>query len=127
MRIMLVDDDARMRQALSRLLETAGFDSVRHAADGQDALDQLSSGVAQVDLIITDCIMPRLDGISLVTALRARGDRTPVIMISGEHDPHLIVRAVKAGVNNYIPKPIHAQTLFEKISQTMGIARAVAL
>jgi DNA-binding response OmpR family regulator len=124
MRIMIVDDDSRMRLALGRLLEGAGFDPVDHAGDGQEALERILSGIVHVDLIITDCRMPRLDGVAFVTALRGRGDHTPVIMISGEHEPHLIVKAIKAGVNNYVPKPIHPQTLFEKIWQTMGIRPA---
>jgi two-component system chemotaxis response regulator CheY len=124
MRVMLVDDDARMRQVLGRLLQTAGFSNVEEVSDGQEALDRLRE--IRVDLIITDCHMPRVDGIALVTALRAAGDKTPVIMLSGEHEPALIVRAVKAGVNNYIPKPIHPATFFEKIWQTLGVAPAAA-
>ena len=127
MRILLVDDDARMRQALTRLLNGAGFATIEQAGDGQEALDRLVGGGEQVDLILTDCTMPRLDGVALVAALRARGDRTPVIMISAEHDPNLVIRAVKAGVSNYVPKPIHMQTLVEKIWQTMGVPGAIAM
>ncbi|HEY7119863.1 MAG TPA: response regulator [Tepidisphaeraceae bacterium] len=125
MRAMLVDDDSRMRQVLNKLLLGGGFDSVDEAADGDEALDLLAH--VQVDLIITDCCMPRMDGIAMVTALRRRGDRTPVIMLSGQDDPHLIVRAIRAGVSNYIPKPLHPENFFEKIWQTLGINRAVAL
>ena len=127
MQIMIVDDDARMRQALTRLLQNAGFQSVEQASDGQEALERLGSAVAHIDLIITDCTMPRLDGIALVRALRARGDQTPVIMISGEHNPDLVIQAVKAGVNNYVPKPIQVQSLIEKIWQTLGVGGAVAM
>src|SRR5688500_5562810 len=126
MRLMPVDDDSRMRVAPSRLLKGAGFDHIEHASDGQEALERILSGVVHVDLIITDCRMPRLNGIAFVTALRGRGDQTPVIMISGEQDPHLIVKAIKAGVNNYVPKPIHPETLIEKIWQTMGSRPAVS-
>ena len=127
MRIMLVDDDVRMRQALTRLLNGAGFAFIEQAGDGQEALDRLAGEPLRVDLIITDCTMPRLDGVALVGALRARGDRTPVIMISGEHDPDLVIRAIRAGVSNYVPKPIHVQTLVEKIWQTLGVPGAVAM
>jgi len=122
MRIMIVDDDARMRQALTRLLQNAGFQSVEQASDGQEALDRVVSAVTHVDLIITDCAMPRLDGLAFVRALRTRGDHTPVIMISGEHNPDLVIQAIKAGVNNYVPKPIHVQSLIEKIWQTLSPA-----
>ncbi|MDB5323206.1 MAG: DNA-binding response regulator [Phycisphaerales bacterium] len=125
MRVMLVDDDARMRQVLARLLQTSGFDSVAEVGDGKEALLHLQS--ERVDLIVTDCCMPGMDGIALVTALRARGDQTPVIMLSGQDDPQLIVRAIRAGVNNYIPKPIHPENFFEKIWQTLGATRAIAM
>ena len=125
MRVMLVDDDAPMRQVLARLLQTSGFESVAEVGDGHQALLHLKS--EQVDLIVTDCSMPGMDGIALVTALRARGDQTPVIMLSGQDDPQLIVRAIRAGVNNYIPKPIHPENFFEKIWQTLGVARTVAI
>jgi DNA-binding response OmpR family regulator len=125
MRVMLVDDDARMRQVLARFLASAGFGAVDEAGDGEEALAHLVA--TRVDLIITDCNMPRMDGLAFVTALRAKGDLTPVIMLSGQDDPQLIVRAIRAGVNNYVPKPIHPENLFEKIWQTMGTARTVAL
>jgi CheY-like chemotaxis protein len=125
MRVLLVDDDARMRQVLAKLLRSSGFDLVEEVSDGQAALDRLME--IRVDLILTDCQMPRMDGITMVTALRAKGDRTPVIMLSGHNDPQQVVRAIRAGVNNYVPKPIHPETLFEKIWQTLGVPPAVAL
>ena len=126
MRVMLVDDDAPMRQVLARLLLTSGFDSVAEVSDGNQALVRLQSDT--VDLIVTDCCMPGMDGITLVTALRAKGDQTPVIMLSGQDDPKLIVRAIRAGVNNYIPKPTHPENFFEKIWQTLGVTtRTIAM
>jgi CheY-like chemotaxis protein len=122
---MIVDDDPGMRQVLSRLLRSSGFDAVEEVGDGDEALARLVE--TRVDLIITDCVMPRMDGVALVTALRSRGDRTPVIMLSGQDDPHVIVKAVRAGVNNYIPKPIRPEHFFEKIWQTLGVNRAIAL
>ena len=69
--------------------------------------------------------MPRMDGLTLVRHLRAAGDKTPIIMLSGHGQPHEIVAAIKAGVNNYLPKPINPEALFEKISQTLGMANLV--
>jgi CheY-like chemotaxis protein len=125
MRVMVVDDDFRMRQVLAKLLESSGFDGVEEVGDGEEALARLQE--TQVDLIVTDCQMPRMDGIALVTALRAGGNTTPVIMLSGQDDPQLVVRAIRAGVNNYVPKPIHPENFFEKIWQTLGTSRALAI
>lgn len=125
MRVMLVDDDARMRQVLARLLTGAGFAHVEEVGDGEEALARV--GEVEVDIIVTDCSMPRMDGVSFVQALRGRGVKTPVIMLSGQDDPQTVVRAIKAGVDNYVPKPIHPETLIEKIWQTLGMARAMAV
>jgi len=132
MRVMLVDDDARLRLVLAKMLESAGMRVTYALGDGEEALVRLGelaedSGMAGVDLIITDCRMPRVDGIQLVSALRARGNQTPVIMLSGEHDPQLVVRAIKAGVNNYVPKPLNPQIFFEKIWQTMSALKSIAV
>lgn len=125
MRVMVVDDDFRMRQVLAKLLESSGFDGVEEVGDGEEALARLQE--VHVDLIVTDCQMPRMDGIAMVTALRAGGNKTPVIMLSGQDDPQLVVRAIRAGVNNYVPKPIHPENFFEKIWQTLGTSRALAV
>ena len=121
MHVLVIDDDARLRQVLKRLLRSGGFDTVDEAADGEEALAVLAT--FHPDLIVTDFQMPRMDGIAFVRALRARGDRTPVIMLSGQGDPHIVVTAIKAGVDNYLPKPIHPDVLFEKIGQTLGAKR----
>ena len=117
MRMLLVDDDSRLRQVLKRLLNSQHH-AIREAADGEEALGLLREEPA--DLIFTDWQMPRMDGLAMTRALRGAGNRTPIIMFSGHGDPHTIVTAIQAGVNNYIPKPINAEVLFEKIQQTMG-------
>ena len=124
MHILIVDDDVLWRQVLVRLLRSVGIRTVSQAEDGQAAL-ALLEGV-HPNLIITDFHMPRLDGIGLVRSLRARGDGVPVIMLSGQGDQQVIVAATKAGVNNYLRKPIHVDLLLEKIWQTLGSDRLTA-
>jgi DNA-binding response OmpR family regulator len=117
MHVLVIDDDSRLRQVLARLLRVSGFDIVDEAADGQSAIEMMEH--IHPDLIITDCQMPRLDGIGFVRKLRAQADRTPVIMLSGLGDPHLVVIAAKAGVDNFLPKPISGEMLLDKIHQTL--------
>jgi two-component system, chemotaxis family, chemotaxis protein CheY len=117
MHVLVVDDDARMRQVLARLLRTVGFDRVDEASDGQEALTLLAE--SHPDLILTDNQMPRMDGITFTRQLRAAGDQTPIMMLSGHGDSHQVIIAIRAGVNNYLPKPINAEILFEKIAQTL--------
>src|SRR5205814_6571935 len=85
MRVVIVEDDVQMRAALALLVRGLGYEVLAEIPDGQAALELLASNHraddTSVDLILTDCQMPRLDGITLVRRLRARGDHTPVIMI----------------------------------------------
>ena len=124
MHILVVEDDAPLRRALSRILQAGGIQIITEALDGQDALDCMEE--IEPDLILTDFQMPRLDGIALVRALRARGNAIPVIMLSGQGEQQVIVAAIKAGVSNYLPKPINPELLIEKIWQALNLNRLSA-
>jgi len=79
-RVLLVDDDTDMRDSLAEVLADQGFDTAV-ASDGQEALDMLDARAA--DAIVTDLIMPRMDGFELLRTLRARGRITPAIVLTG--------------------------------------------
>jgi CheY-like chemotaxis protein len=116
MRILVVEDDLQLRAVLAIFCRALGAEVLGESADGVEALDQLQT--LSPDLILTDCQMPRMDGIALVRQLRARGDRTPVIMISGQLDPQVVARAYEAGVSCYLPKPLSPRSLTDAIGQT---------
>lgn len=122
MHVMLIDDDTTLRQTLARVLGAAGVHVWGQADDGQAALAMLQnpggSHPARPNLIITDCQMPHMDGISLVRALRDRGDNTPILMVSGLRDERVIAAAFAAGVNHYATKPLNVAGILETISQT---------
>jgi DNA-binding NtrC family response regulator len=77
-RILVVDDDASVRGALRTLLQRAGYETIE-AADGRDAGVMLDG----VDLVITDLLMPEVDGVNLLSLIRQQGRGTPVIAMSG--------------------------------------------
>src|SRR5579863_5674187 len=79
-RVLVVDDDARQRQVLGEMVASLGFDAVT-ASDGREALDLHAERPA--DLILTDLIMPGMDGFELLKQLEQRGDRTPTIVLTG--------------------------------------------
>ena len=106
-----------LRATLGLILRGLGAEVLAEIGDGQSALEWLTS--QQPDLILTDCQMPRLDGIGLVRRLRARGDRTPVIMISGQHEPQIKDLALAAGVNQYLFKPLSTRLLQVAIESTV--------
>jgi len=79
-RILIVDDDERQRTALAAMLSDRNFET-QVAADGQEALERLASFSA--DVIVTDLVMPRMDGFELLRILKERGDTTPAIALTG--------------------------------------------
>lgn len=102
--VLVVDDDPGALDGLVYYLQSCGFDAVG-ALGGKDALHRLRDGV-QPCLVITDVVMPWLDGWGLVEAMRAepRLTRIPVVMVSG-HSEH-VSRALQYGVRAYLPKPV---------------------
>ncbi len=78
--ILVADDDPQQRSDLARMVESIGY-QVATAADGEEALNRLAE--FRVSAILTDLVMPRMDGIALLQALAARGDRTPTIVLTG--------------------------------------------
>jgi CheY-like chemotaxis protein len=79
-RVLVVDDDAQQRSVLAAMVESLGF-AVATAGDGREALD--SHAECRADIILTDLIMPRMDGFELLRTLEESGDRTPTIVLTG--------------------------------------------
>jgi DNA-binding response OmpR family regulator len=120
MDVLIADDDPQCRQALTRLLQHAGLDVVVQAADGLEAL-KILEGI-QVDLIVTDCQMPRLDGMSLTRTLRARHCTAPILMVSGHTDPAIVAHAYRAGVSAFFHKPLDGRLLLQYIHRHLPAA-----
>jgi CheY-like chemotaxis protein len=120
MRLMVVEDDVALRTVLSAFFRSTDVEVLASAGDGQEALELLET--LRPDLILTDCQMPRLDGISMVRTLRARGDLTPVIMMSGQHDSQVHELALATGVSQYLDKPLSLAGLGRAIRQTLAAA-----
>jgi two-component system, LuxR family, response regulator FixJ len=110
--VHLIDDDDGVRQAVAFLLTTMGF-AVRVYQSAVVFLDALDS--VQPGCIVTDVRMPGMDGIALQRALKVRGVRLPVIVITGHADVPLAVEAMKAGAVDFIEKPFSDETLVTAI------------
>lgn len=115
--ILTVDDTAEIRAAVSRMLRGSGIE-VLQAETGAEALELLAS--VAVDLILLDVMMPVMDGPAMLRALRARGDRTPVIMVTSESSRKLIAGAVQCGIADFILKPFRPDALRAKIAKVLG-------
>lgn len=120
LKILAVDDSPTMRRIIINTLKRAGYSDVVEATDGKDALAKLK--VDDFNFIITDWNMPEMDGLTFVTTLRSMPEYAslPVLMVTTRSVREDIVKAMKAGVNNYIVKPFTPDILKDKIEQILS-------
>ncbi len=117
-RILIVDDEAKMRRLLELALKNMGHE-VSQAEDGVAALECFDE--APFDLILTDLRMPRMDGMTLLQTLRERGDDTPVIVLTAFATIESAVETMKLGAIDYIIRPIEVEAL------ELAVTRALTL
>ncbi|AKC80303.1 MULTISPECIES: response regulator transcription factor [Xanthomonas] len=114
-RIALADDQILVRAGLRALLQQQGVEVVCEADDGQGLLDALVS--TTVDVVLSDIRMPGVDGIQALQQLRARGDRTPVLLLTTFDDSDLLLRATEAGAQGFLLKDAAPEDLREAIER----------
>jgi two-component system, OmpR family, response regulator len=112
MRLLLVEDDPTIAEFVSKGLREAGF-AVDHAADGITALERATSD--SFDAAIVDLMLPRMDGLALIDSLRARGIRTPVLILSARRSVDDRVRGLQAGGDDYLTKPFAFAELLARV------------
>jgi two-component system response regulator MprA len=111
-RILVVEDELAVQSALARALRLEHYE-VGSAADGMQALERLAA--SPYEAIILDIAMPRLDGLEVCRRLRARGDRTPVLMLTARADIDDRVAGLDAGADDYLVKPFALKELSARI------------
>jgi DNA-binding response OmpR family regulator len=110
-RVLLVEDDARVRRVLRLALEDEGF-AVLEAADGRQCLERL--GEVQPDIVLLDIMLPDRDGFSVCREVR-RDSEVPVIMVTARTDSHDVVAGLESGADDYVTKPLVAKELAARI------------
>jgi two-component system response regulator FixJ len=118
--ILIVDDDADVRDSLRALLESAGFD-VRDFDSAKAVLTD--GGLAQGACLIADIRMPDMDGLALQEELVHRKVGLPVIIVTGHGDVPLAVRAMRAGAVDFIEKPFDDELLLQSIKQALAVGK----
>ena len=111
-KILIVDDDERIRDLLRRYLTQQGFVAI--VADGGAAMTRVMQREG-VDLIILDLMMPGEDGLSICKRLRAAGERTPIIMLTAKGDETDRIVGLELGADDYLPKPFNPRELLARI------------
>lgn len=115
-KILVVDDEEAIREVVSTLLDAQGY-ACTVRANGRLALDAFRNDT--FDLVLSDIVMPEMDGLKLLTELRAEDPDVPVIMVTAMHDISIALEAIRAGAYDYILKP------FEKDQLHLSVRRAL--
>jgi len=116
LRIIVVDDDARLRELLNRYLSEQGF-SVRAVADGSEMNRWLAR--ERYDLMVLDLMMPGEDGLSICRRLRGLGDKIPIIMLTAKGDDVDRIVGLEVGADDYLPKPFNPRELVARIQAVL--------
>ncbi len=122
-RILIVDDEANARAALSEILREEGYET-ETAADGFKALGKL--GVFSPDVILTDLKMPGLDGLGLLREARAASPSTVLVVMTAFGSIDSAVEAIKLGADNYLTKPLEPASLIAVVERSMDKSRLMA-
>lgn len=119
MKILVVDDDKTTRKILGLYLKAKGYE-VEYAENGIDAMEKL--GTAQVNLVMTDLNMPYMDGLELIRTIRADEGlgHLPILMVTTEADEEEKRKAMEAGANGYLVKPVSADMVTSNIKDILA-------
>ena len=122
-RILVAEDDDQLRHLFCRVLSRNGFTAIP-ATDGQDALELMEK--EYVDLVVSDIMMPRLDGYGLVQALRDSNNQIPVLMITAKDSFQDMQHGFLSGADDYMVKPINVNELVLRVHALLRRAQLVA-
>ena len=119
--VLIIDDEAAIRESLQTLLEMEGFD-VETADTGEDGLTQVAE--RPFDLVLLDLALPGRDGMEILSEIRTHDSRLPVIMITAFGTVENAVRAMQSGATNFVQKPWDNEKLLADVRTAVGWRRA---
>lgn len=123
LKILIAEDDRELRQLFEHVLVKNGY-SVRGVADGQEALDAMDE--EYFNLIISDIMMPVMDGYTLVRSLREAGDTTPVLMITAKDAFDDMRMGFLSGTDDYMIKPVNVNEMVLRVSALLRRAQMIS-
>ena len=116
--IAVVEDEDHLAQGLLFNLQAEGY-ATHHEANGDDALAYLLNPPQKIGAVVLDCMLPGLDGFSIVRALRAAQIYTPVLLLTARSRPEEILEGLEAGADDYLPKPFELNILLVRIKSLL--------
>ena len=121
--ILLVEDEEIPRLFMSEVLTEAGY-RVFMAGDGQDGLEIYRSHAKDIDLIVTDIVMPRLSGDVMVAEIRKLGQPVQILAVTGYTVNEAAARLRALGIDGFLQKPFTGATLLQHVRQALGVPEA---
>lgn len=119
--LLIIDDEIDLRESLAEILSGI-FDEIVTLGDGVQALNHIKLHNPQ--MIISDVMMPKLDGIQLMTQIKSLGFHDiPVILITGQKERELLFQAVRLGVSDVLEKPFTPQSIIQTVNRVKEICR----
>lgn len=120
LRILIIDDNAQMRTIIGTVLAAAGVRHLHYAQDGREGLAALAR--QEIDVAYVDYEMPKMNGLDLISAVRASGDGRrflPIIMLTGHCDLIRLNAARDRGVTEFVAKPVTAKTILSRLESVI--------
>jgi DNA-binding NtrC family response regulator len=115
-RVLVVDDDEGIREALTEYLESLEY-SVVNASDGEDALNKYAKG--DFEIILADLMMPNVDGMDLLKRIREIDEDVIFLMITGHPSIGTAVESINLGADDYITKPFHLEDVKIRLNKAL--------
>ncbi len=116
--MLIVDDDAVIRQVLRRTLEKAEYDVVE-AVDGVEAIAILTTSAHRVSAVLSDITMPRLDGLALVEFVHHAHPTVPVVLASGAYTVNTLPALIARSISAFLPKPYSRSSVLTAVASAI--------
>jgi two-component system cell cycle sensor histidine kinase/response regulator CckA len=116
--VLVVDDEPMIRRLAARVLSEQGF-GVHEAADGAEALELIRDGIGNIDVVLSDIVMPRLNGVELLRSLSVSRPELPVILMSGYGSAQLSERGIVSPCG-VLAKPFSPEALVAEVRRCLG-------
>ncbi len=126
-KILVVDDEAEVREVIKLQLEHKKGLHVLEAVDGQDAIDILKSGdnMVNVGVILCDIRMPRVNGVECIQFIREQAPGIPIVVVTGYPDAELATDLLDKGVKDYLVKPVEREKLLAVVEDLISAGKAI--